>query len=300
VFLQFSISDAYARRDTRAQLDRALRRSFRVWWEGVGCGFPLLAPVLIAVAYEKLAQNQETDWDFAQDVLVTHGPPGVLNTVTGVCGLAAMLWLYGVAWHQPMAESIAWARTTIADAMPSATSLTTGFAGGGGRISGLPAPSAQLAQPSPPQQAAVATPSPAPSSPIRASAPITTLPAPTAVAPVTARPSDNAPIDTDLAAMFADRKAKIAVVSAEGPRMLRAGNWRRAAELCKAWTELELANAESYRCLGTALQAQGYHQDAINAFRKAKQYDPNDRTLDAAIDRSQKGIVAEFLNRYRR
>jgi hypothetical protein len=75
VFLQFSISDAYARRDTRAQLDRALRRSFRVWWEGIGCGFPLLAPVLIAVAYEKLAQNQETDWDFAQDVLVTHGPP---------------------------------------------------------------------------------------------------------------------------------------------------------------------------------------------------------------------------------
>ena len=90
--------------------------SFRVWWEGIGCGFPLLAPVLIAVAYEKLAQNQETDWDFAQDVLVTHGPPGVLNTVTGVCGLAAMLWLYGVAWHQPMAESIAWARTTIAEA----------------------------------------------------------------------------------------------------------------------------------------------------------------------------------------
>ena len=82
--------------------------------------------------------------------------------------------------------------------------------------------------------------------------------------------------------------------------MLRAGNWRRAAELCRAWTELELGNAESYRCLGQALQAQGYHQDAIAAFRKAKQYDPSDRTLDAAIDRSQKGIVADFLNRYRR
>ena len=38
----------------------------------------------------------------------------------------------------------------------------------------------------------------------------------------------------------------------------------------------------------------------IGAFRKAKQYDPTDRTLDAAIDRSQKGIVADFLNRYRR
>ena len=313
VFLQFSISDAYARRDTRAQLDRALRRSFRVWWEGIGCGFPLLAPVLIAVAYEKLAQNQETDWDFAQDVLVTHGPPGVLNTVTGVCGLAAMLWLYGVAWHQPMAESIAWARTTIAEAMPSASTITGGFAGGAGRISGMLAstPSTAPTPPRPPSAAAsvpaAATPapaslSPAPGAPVRASAPITMF-AP-ANAPASSSPAPavdpTLPIDSELAASFADRKAKISVVSAEGPRMLRAGNWRRAAELCKAWTELELANAESYRCLGTALQAQGYHQDAINAFRKAKQYDPNDRALDAAIDRSQKGIVADFLNRYRR
>ena len=91
---------------------RSVKRAVRVWWEGVGCGFPLLAPILIAVAYEKVAQNQETDWDFAQDCLVTHGPPGVLNAVTGVCGLAAMLWLYGVAWHRPMAQSIAWARTS--------------------------------------------------------------------------------------------------------------------------------------------------------------------------------------------
>ncbi len=279
VFLQFSISDAYARRDTRAQLEGALQRSFRVWWEGVGCGFPLLAPVLIAVAFEKLAQNQETDWDFAQDVLVTHGPPAVLNTVTGVCGLAAMLWLYGVAWHQPMADSIAWAKTTIADAIPSASTITAGFAGGAGPIS-------ELAQPSPIS---------ATSSQVR-----TTTSAPGSNASLPAvRPSSNAPIDTDVARLFAQRKARIAVVSAEGPRMLQAGNWRRAAELCRTWTELELGNAEPYRCLGQALQAQGYHQDAITAFRKAKLYDPSDRTLDAAMDRSQRGIVADFLNRYR-
>ena len=86
----------------------------------------------------------------------------------------------------------------------------------------------------------------------------------------------------------------------EGPRMLRAGNWRRAAELCRAWSDLEFWNAEAWRCLGLALQAQGYHQDAINAFRKAAQYDPNDRSVDAAIDKSQKGIVLDFLNRYAR
>ncbi|MCC6867187.1 MAG: DnaJ domain-containing protein [Burkholderiales bacterium] len=345
VFLQFSISDAYAQRDVRTQLKRALRRSLRVWWEGVGCGFPLLAPVLIAIAYEKLAQNQETDWDFAQDVLVTHGPPGILNTVTGVCGLAAMLWLYGVAWHQPMADSIAWARTTIAAAIPSAHTITGGFAGGAGRIASaphssgtvgtLPTGTAVTGSPSRPSPAASAPPAASaspPASAARASAPSTlpsTLPVETApdapppvaatapsvtvaVPPRTGTPEPatpntlgtardpSLPLDDDLATSFAERKAKIAVVSVEGPRMLRAGNWRRAAELCKAWTELELASADAYRCLGTALQAQGYHQDAIVAFRKAKHYDPNDRSLDAAIDRSQKGIVAEFLNRYRR
>jgi hypothetical protein len=286
VFLQFSISDAYARRDTRAQLKRGLQRSFRVWWEGVACGFPLLAPVLIAVAYEKVAQNQETDWDFAQDVLVTHGPPGLLNTVTGVFGLAAMLWLYGVAWHQPMAESIAWARTTIVDAWPSSTTFSAGFSGGGGPITGkrsTEAPAAPAAVP----------PKPTPIAPL--------VPGASGVAdPATSMPTSSIPIDNDVATLFAERRAKIAVVSVEGPRMLRAGNWRRAAELCRAWTELELANADSYRCLGQALQAQGYHQDAIAAFRRAKLYDPSDRTLDAAIDRSQRGIVADFLNRYRR
>ena len=269
VFLQFSISDAYARRDARTQFLRGLKRAFRVWWEGVGCGFPLLAPFLVAVAYEKVTVRQETDWDFACDCLVTHGPPGVLNLVTGVCGLAAMLWLYGVAWHQLMADSIAWTRATITDAIP-APSLLRNFSGGGA-IGGL-----------------------APSTPVRT---ITPAKAPSA-APATPRAGE--PVDADLSAKFAERRARIALLAVEGTRMLRAGNWRRAGELCRAWTELDLGNADAWRCLGQAMQAQGYHQEAIAAFRKARQYDPGDRTLDAAIDRSQRGIVADFINRYRR
>jgi tetratricopeptide (TPR) repeat protein len=106
-----------------------------------------------------------------------------------------------------------------------------------------------------------------------------------------------ASIDPAMEAEFAERRATIAVLKVEGPRMLRAGNWRRAADLCRAWTDLDLGNADAWRCLGRAQQAQGYHQEAISAFRKAKQYDPGDATLDAAIDRSQKGIVADFINR---
>ena len=268
VYLQFSISDAYARRDSRTQFARALKRAFRVWWEGVGLGFPLLAPFLVAVAYEKVMVRQETDWDFAHDCLVTHGPPGVLNLVTGVCGLAAMLWLYGVAWHQPMADSITWARATITDAIPS-TAMLRNFSGSSA-IGGI-----------------------APSTPVR-----TITPASKASAALTPSRAGE-PIDSDLSAKFAERRSRIAVLSVEGPRMLRAGNWRRAGELCRTWTELDLGNPEGWRCLGQAMQAQGYHQEAIAAFRKAKQYDPGDRTLDAAIDRSQRGIVADFINRYR-
>lgn len=274
VFLQFSISDAYARRDSRTQFLRGLKRAFRVWWEGVGCGFPLLAPFLVAVAYEKVTVRQETDWDFAYDCLVTHGPPGVLNLVTGVCGLAAMLWLYGVAWHQPMADSITWARATITDAIPSA-SILRNFSGGAA-IGGL-----------------------APSTPVRTITPAKAPPASPAAPAAPAAPRAGEPVDPDLSAKFAERRSRIAVLAVEGPRMLRAGNWRRAGELCRTWTELDLGNADAWRCLGQAMQAQGYHQEAIAAFRKAKQYDPGDRTLDAAIDRSQRGIVADFINRYR-
>ncbi|MBS0320866.1 MAG: DnaJ domain-containing protein [Proteobacteria bacterium] len=271
VYLQFSISDAYARRDAKAHFRRGLARAFRVWWEGVACGFPLLAPVLIAVAYEKVAQNQETDWDFAEDCLVTHGPPGILNAMTGVCGLAAMLWLYGVAWHQPMADSIVWARATIVEALPS-TQVLSNFAGGGSIIGG------------------------------RGNAANKTVSGTIAAgkAPESTSSASDAPIDPELAAQFAERRAKIAVLKVEGPRMLRAGNWRRAAELCRTWADLDLGDPDAYRCLGQAWQAQGYHQDAIAAFRKAKQYDPGDPELDAAIARSQKGIVADFLARYRK
>jgi len=266
VYLQFSISDAYARRDVRAQLRRALRRAFRVWWEGIACGFPLLSPILIAVAYESVAQNGETDWDFAEDCLVTHSPPGVLNIVTGVVGLAAMLWLYGVAWHEPMAESIALAKTAVVSWVPTPPELLPH--GLQGEIGKLPSIDRILA-----------------------------APAPSASGPITRGPDVN---DVDTTALFAEHQARLALLRGEGPRMLSAGNWRRAAELCEAWSNLEFWSPEPWRCLGYALQAQGYHQDAIYAFRKAAQYDPNDRSLDSAIEKSQKGIVLDFLNRYRR
>jgi hypothetical protein len=268
-YLQFSISDAYANRSMRSQLLRAFKRSLRVWWEGMGCGFPLLAPILIAIAYERVVENQETDWDFAQDCLATYAPPGILNTLTGVCGLAAMLWLYGVAWHQPLANTLASVSKKIMGSLPSAASLLpTGI---GSNIAGIAGEITRLGS---------GAPSPAPDAATKA-------------------PS-GAPVDADLALLFAERRAKVAVLKIEGQRMLAAGNFRRAVELCSSWADLELNSADAWRCVGQAQAAQGNHQDALYAFRKAKQYDPGDKGLDAAIERSQKGIVGDFVNRYRK
>ena len=290
IYLQFSISNAYARRDTTSQLLRGLRRATRVWVEGTACGFPLLAPVLVAVAYEKLAERQETDWDFAEDCLVTHSPAGIVNTVTGVCGLASMMWLYGVAWQQPLSDSIDWTRATIANVLPTSETLKNTFTSASGQLDKLVPAIPTISAFNPPKDPARATATPAMAN---ATAPATGSSSSRSSNPAT-------PSDTSFEAVMAARRARIETLSVDGPRMLRAGNARRAAELCRAWVDLDLANAEAWRCLGRAQQALGLHQDALNSFRKAKQHDPGDRSLDAAIESAQRGIVADFLNRYRR
>ncbi len=271
VYLQFSISDAYAKRDARSQIQRGLRRALRVWWRGMGCGIVFIAPVLIAYAYEKVARDQETEWDFAEDCLVTHGRPRVLNLATGTLGLAAMLWLYGVAWHQPMTESVDWMGTKVSNAIHLPNASRDALVGEGKKI-GV-ALSRIGAGP------AAAT---------------------TTVSPATVQAAQPQSADPDVSDLIAQRRAKIAALKTDGQRMLAAGNWRRAAELCRQWADLDLGNADAWRCLGQAEQSLGNYYDALAAYKRAKQHDPNDRSIDAAIERSQRGIISEFIARYRR
>jgi hypothetical protein len=279
VYLQFSISDAYARRDTRTQLTRALGRSVRVWATGIGCGFPLLAPILVAIAHERLTIHQETDWDFAEDCLVTHGPAGVVNTVTGVCGLAAMTWLYGVAWEQPLAQSIASAKSAIVSAIPSRASVDAVVSRASSGVQPL-LPSTSVSE-------LIRMPSALRDTSVQMK------PAPGATANASAAPDD-------FERMMAARRARTEALKVEAPRALRAGNVRRALELCRAWVDLDLGNAEAWRCLGRAHFAAGDHQEALNAYRKARQHAPGDRTIDADVERAQQAIVNDFLARYRR
>jgi hypothetical protein len=289
IYLQFSISNVYARRDTPAQLARGTRRAIRVWFEGVACGFPLLAPVLVAVAYEKLAENQETDWDFAEDCLVTHGPAGVINTVTGVCGLASMMWLYGVGWQVPTSDMVAWTRATVAQALPSQATVKDKLTDASQRIDRLIPAIPTISAFAPSKDVARATPAAA-----------GTMAGANATARAPGSDAKAPAPSTDFEAMMAARRARIEQLKVDGPRMLRSGNARRAAELCRAWVDLDLGSSQAWRCLGQAQQALGLHQDALSSFRKAKQFDPQDRSLDVAIESAQRGIVGDFLNRYRR
>jgi hypothetical protein len=276
VYLQFSISDAYARRDTRTQLARTSRRALRVWAEGVGCGFPLLAPILVAIAHERLLVHQETDWDFAEDCLVTHGPPGIVNTVTGVCGLAAMAWLYGVAWEQPLAHTVSAAKSSITAAVPTRASMQNAWDRTSSRVEPL-----------------------IPAMSFPAASDILRLPGMAGTSTRSDR-ANTGPSEADFERTMAERRARIEALKVEGPRMIRAGKGRRAIEVCRAWVDLDLANAQAWRCLGQAQLAAGQYQEALNAFRKARQHAPDDRAIDAEIARAEQGIVNEFLTRYRR
>ena len=277
----------------RAQLMRGMKRALRVWVEGrrlrvSAAGARARSPS----TYEKLAENQETDWDFAEDCLVTHGPAGVVNTVTGVCGLASMMWLYGVAWQQPMADSIAWTRSTIAEALPSSS---TGQGQARTTASGeldklLPAmPTISAFQP--PKPAARATPG-------------TVRPGGGRRTPRRRRARQSrraAGTDAGFEAAIAERRARIEVLKSEGPRMLAR---RQRAARRRAVPHVDRARSRQRRRVAlpraSAAGARACTRTRSTSFRKAKQHDPLDRSLDAAIDGAQRGIVADFQNRYRR
>src|SRR5262249_55156991 len=154
----------------------------------------LFAPITIAVAYEKVDEEQETPWDFAEDCLVTHVPAGNLNTVTGVAGLVAMLWVYGVAWHQQMGEGVYWRRAEVVEHIPSMPPLLAGVRSGADMIgtAGNALFSSDKAAKRPVQ------------------APVT----------VPAAGESTLPVDPEVAALVVERKRRLAVLSVEGPRML--------------------------------------------------------------------------------
>lgn len=62
----------------------ALSRSSKVWWRGLGIGFPLISLITLAVAYRRLTRNSVTSWDREDKFVVSHeriGMPRVIGAV---------------------------------------------------------------------------------------------------------------------------------------------------------------------------------------------------------------------------
>jgi len=263
VYIQFRVSNPYAPRGGGDCWRYALQRAFSVWWQGVAMGLVPLAPIAAARARASAERFDETDWDEAHDVLVTHTPVSAIPGLVVGIGLIALLSMYMAAWQKPlfdMGDGIEqWAfrqmehlqgnEATSTTPRGKAPSANRGAAGNG---------------------AAGNTAAP------------------------TATPVDSEAAE-DLRRLENFREA-IVKAREESLLLLDKQDWKRAYESCQRWAKLEVTNPAPMRCQGTALQAMGRYQEAINAYRSAKVYAPEDRSLDDAITRSQEEIF-KGLNR---
>lgn len=55
----------------------ALGRSLKVWWRGMGAGFPIASVVTMIVGHNRLKRNGITSWDSEGDLCLDHGPIGI-------------------------------------------------------------------------------------------------------------------------------------------------------------------------------------------------------------------------------
>jgi uncharacterized RDD family membrane protein YckC len=62
----------------------ALKRSFSVWWKGLGIGIPIVSLVTLIVAYNKLTGEGLTTWDREGDFVVSHNEIGVLRSIVAI------------------------------------------------------------------------------------------------------------------------------------------------------------------------------------------------------------------------
>lgn len=70
---------------------KALRRSFLVWFRGVGMGIPFIQAICMVVAYVHLKNARLTTWDRDEKILITH--KAISTKVLFVAVLAMVLFI---------------------------------------------------------------------------------------------------------------------------------------------------------------------------------------------------------------
>lgn len=63
---------------------QALTRSLKVWWRGLGTGFPLVQLITCVIAYERLKRYGITSWDREGGFVVAHEDIGIARILAAV------------------------------------------------------------------------------------------------------------------------------------------------------------------------------------------------------------------------
>lgn len=63
---------------------QAMTRALKVWWRGLGIGFPIVGLITNVIAYERLKRYGITSWDREGDFVVAHEKIGIARILIAV------------------------------------------------------------------------------------------------------------------------------------------------------------------------------------------------------------------------
>lgn len=82
-----------ARSGQKPDYSTAISRSFKVWWRGLGIGFPLASLITLILAHGKLMKNGTTTWDRDDGFTVLHERIGPLRVIIAATFFVGFLLL---------------------------------------------------------------------------------------------------------------------------------------------------------------------------------------------------------------
>ena len=74
----------------------ALNRSLKVWWRGLGTGFPLISLFTLVIAHNRLKNNQQTSWDREGGFIINHEKIGVVRVLVAIAFFIFFFTLIGI------------------------------------------------------------------------------------------------------------------------------------------------------------------------------------------------------------
>lgn len=88
---------------------QAISRSIKVWWRGLGTGFPIVSLFTLINAHKRLKQNAITSWDREGNFVVSHEKIGVLRVLVAIAYFMVVFIVTVVAYIVALPDFV-WVR----------------------------------------------------------------------------------------------------------------------------------------------------------------------------------------------